>query len=45
MHLIRFGLKPWERDELTPGAGTWRLPTAMATDRAQAEAGKQAASG
>ena len=45
MHLIRFGLKPWERDELTPGAGTWLMPVAMAMDRAEAEASRQAASG
>ncbi len=45
MYLIRFNLKPWERDELTPEVGTWLLPVATAMDRAQAEAQKQAASG
>lgn len=45
MYLIRFNLKPWERDELTPEVGTWLIPIAMAMDRAQAEASRQAASG
>jgi len=45
MNLIRFGLKPWERDELTPGVGAYLWPTAMAMDRAQAEASKQASRG
>lgn len=40
MHLIRFGLKPWERDELTPEVGTYLLPVAMAIDRAEADAAK-----
>lgn len=45
MYLIRFNLKPWERDELTPEVGTWLPAVAAAMDRAQADAGKQAAGG
>ena len=45
MYLIRFNLKPWERDELTPEVGTFLLPAAMAMDRAQADANKQASRG
>lgn len=45
MCLIRFGLKPWERDELTPEVGTFLIPTVMAMDRAEADAAKQAARG
>jgi len=45
MYLIRFNLKPWERDELTPEVGTWLMPIAMAMDRAQADADKQASRG
>ena len=45
MGIIRFGLKPWERDELTPEVGTFLWPVAMAIDRAEADASKQAASG
>jgi hypothetical protein len=45
MNLIRFNLKPWERDELTPGVGTYLWPVAMAMDRAQADASKQASRG
>ncbi len=45
MHLIRFGLKPGERDELPPEVGTSLLPVAAAIDRAEAEAQKQAAGG
>ena len=45
MYLIRFGLKPWERDELTPEVGSFLLPAAMAMDRAQADADKRASRG
>ena len=45
MHLIRFGLTPAPRAELPVGVGTWLMPTAMAMDRAQADAQKQASHG
>jgi len=45
MHLIRFGLTPAQRAELPVEVGTWLMPTAMAMDRAQAEASKQASRG
>lgn len=45
MNLIRFRLKPWELDELSPEAGTYLWPAAQAMDRAQAEAQKRAGRG